>query len=286
MVSHLCLKGHTKLLHILNRIKILRRKLFFAKGVTVDVGAGHNPSIFSSVLIEKYLDDTIHRQGQALYLGNKIFVEADITCLPFSNNAFDFSVCSHVLEHVEDPVKAVSELTRISSSGYVELPSKASEYLFDRSDHLWVCSHGDDNKVLFEAKTDNFSNGFSQIFKEIIKKFGKAWYSFYFISFHYWVICHEWKGTFSIDVNGTPLIKREDVSQSDRLVDYSSLVKIERVLKRLLHKALSKKISVDDVVKLMQCNVCNEAFSRNENMLQCSCGEKYNIKGNCILVKT
>lgn len=38
---------------------------------------------------------------------------ADIHNLPYPDESFDFVLCSHVLEHVEDPRRAVSELRRV-----------------------------------------------------------------------------------------------------------------------------------------------------------------------------
>ena len=37
--------------------------------------------------------------------------------LPFSDKAFDYVICSHVLEHVEDPDLLISELMRVSNTG-------------------------------------------------------------------------------------------------------------------------------------------------------------------------
>lgn len=41
----------------------------------------------------------------------------DLMSLPFENNAYDFFVCSHVLEHVTDDQKAMRELSRITRKG-------------------------------------------------------------------------------------------------------------------------------------------------------------------------
>lgn len=44
-------------------------------------------------------------------------VKADILDLPFEDNSFDFIFCNHVLEHIEDDSKAMSELYRVMKSG-------------------------------------------------------------------------------------------------------------------------------------------------------------------------
>ena len=44
-------------------------------------------------------------------------VKADILSLPFEDNSFDFIFCNHVLEHIEDDSKAMSELYRVMRPG-------------------------------------------------------------------------------------------------------------------------------------------------------------------------
>tara|TARA_R110001583_G_scaffold39086_2_gene125625 strand:- start:960 stop:1721 length:762 start_codon:yes stop_codon:yes gene_type:complete len=44
-------------------------------------------------------------------------VKADICKLPFEDNSFDIVFCNHVLEHIEDDKKAMSELYRVLKSG-------------------------------------------------------------------------------------------------------------------------------------------------------------------------
>ena len=44
-------------------------------------------------------------------------VKADICDLPFEENSFDVIFCNHVLEHIEDDKKAMSELYRVLKPG-------------------------------------------------------------------------------------------------------------------------------------------------------------------------
>lgn len=46
---------------------------------------------------------------------------------PFSDNQFDFAICSHTLEDVRDPIWVCSELVRVARAGYVEVPSRVEE---------------------------------------------------------------------------------------------------------------------------------------------------------------
>lgn len=52
-------------------------------------------------------------------------VKADICALPFEDNSFDIILCNHVLEHIPDDKKAMSELYRVMKPngwGIVQIP--------------------------------------------------------------------------------------------------------------------------------------------------------------------
>jgi ubiquinone/menaquinone biosynthesis C-methylase UbiE len=56
-------------------------------------------------------------------------VKADILDLPFEDNSFDVIICNHVLEHIIDDKKAMSELYRVMKPkgwGIIQVPMKNS----------------------------------------------------------------------------------------------------------------------------------------------------------------
>lgn len=78
---------------------------------------------------------------------------------PYKDKEFDFSICSHVLEDIRDPLWVCSELIRTSKAGYIEIPSRLYETTFNievgglsgASHHRWVIDM-DGNKIRFTMK--------------------------------------------------------------------------------------------------------------------------------------
>lgn len=51
------------------------------------------------------------------YMMDGVDHKVDLMDIPFENDSFDFFICSHVLEHVRDDMKAIAELFRITKPG-------------------------------------------------------------------------------------------------------------------------------------------------------------------------
>ncbi len=49
--------------------------------------------------------------------GSQAMIAMDITALNFADESFDVVICNHVLEHVPDDARAMSELFRVLKSG-------------------------------------------------------------------------------------------------------------------------------------------------------------------------
>lgn len=127
----------------------------------VDVGSGDKPFWRADVFLDHLKltnsqrftsNDTVTRYGT--------FIDANAEKMPFNNKAFEFSYCSHLLEHVNRPDLVIQELTRISKRGYIEIPSGTIETLNPYSSHLWLI-YLDKNILIFIRKSDLMYKAFS-----------------------------------------------------------------------------------------------------------------------------
>ncbi|MCB9138671.1 MAG: methyltransferase domain-containing protein [Caldilineaceae bacterium] len=139
----------------------------------MDVGSGHNPHPRADVIVERYLEDVgtpAGRSGRAVVrpAGAQLVI-ADGTALPFGDKAFDFIVCSHVAEHVEEIDGFCRELNRVGQRGFIETPGKWGEYLRHPRYHRWFVSLCDGALCFDPAPVDH-----------PLGALGKLFYSIYF----------------------------------------------------------------------------------------------------------
>jgi len=94
-------------------------------------------------------------QDLSNFYKDKKFVKLNDKNLPFSDKEFDFVIASHVIEHVEDVRFFIKELERVSSKGYIELPTPLEDNLVfeNKNDHIWHLEFNDiENKLLIKKK--------------------------------------------------------------------------------------------------------------------------------------
>ena len=120
-------------------------------GQVMEVGGGQAPHPRSDVVVEKYVVDDFERPGGAPLDLSKPLIVADGQHLPFADGSFAYSIASHVLEHATDPVGFARELSRVSSAGFVQVPSRQSELTFGWPFHPWLIDRVGEG-LRFEAK--------------------------------------------------------------------------------------------------------------------------------------
>ena len=128
--------------------------------LVLEVGSGGSPYFRSNVLIDAY-ESTRERHWAPLITDRPSllgFGEA----LPFKDNAFDFVIASHVLEHSSNPDFFLKELQRVAKAGYIETPDAFMERINPYWDHRSEVTI-QDNQLLIRKKenwiVDNYLVG-------------------------------------------------------------------------------------------------------------------------------
>ena len=116
----------------------------------LDIGCGYTAHKNATVVCDVQDLSNIYKE--------KDFVKLTSNILPFKDKEFDFVIASHVIEHVKDVEIFIKELQRVSSKGYIELPTKLEDNLVfeNKKDHLWHMEFDDDKNQLIISKKIQF----------------------------------------------------------------------------------------------------------------------------------
>ena len=135
----------------------------------LDIGCGYRAHKSASVIADI--------QDLSNFYENKNFIQITEKKLPFKDKEFDFVIASHVIEHVDDFEFFIKELERISSKGYIELPSRLADNLVfeNKNDHIWWFYFDDTTNKLIVSKKNQLIDPFitvstAKLFEEIFRE--------------------------------------------------------------------------------------------------------------------
>ena len=135
----------------------------------LDIGCGYRANKYATVIadIQDFSD----------FYRDKNFIKITNDILPFKDKEFDFVIASHVIEHVKDFEFFIKELERISTKGYIELPSRLGDNLVfeNKKDHIWWFAYDDINNQIITSKKNQLIDPFitvstGKIFEEIFRE--------------------------------------------------------------------------------------------------------------------
>jgi len=136
----------------------------------LEVGPGSNPYHRSDILLELRFsteEEAYKQRGHTSPINTeKKIVYYDGGAFPFNENEFDYVICSHVLEHVEDVPFFISELQRIAPKGYLEFPTIYYDFIYDFPEHVTFLLYLEDtNKLNYMLKNESDLHKFSSVTK-------------------------------------------------------------------------------------------------------------------------
>lgn len=121
--------------------QIIKRFRINPKDKVVDIGGSMRQH--DQIKIDTLID--LIRPEEAPYgpssLKAKNFVSCDFTKqkLPFSDNQFDFCLCTHTIEDLNNPLLLLDEMSRIAKRGYITTPSMGKDMVFSHIDYTnWL----------------------------------------------------------------------------------------------------------------------------------------------------
>ena len=131
----------------------------------LDIGCGYTAHSNASVICDV--------QDLSNFYKDKKFTRLKEKTLPFKNKEFDFVIASHVMEHVDDVDYFIKELERVSTKGYIELPTILEDNLVfeNKKDHLWHMEFDDIENELQISKKIQYIEPIITV--SSIKKFSK-----------------------------------------------------------------------------------------------------------------
>ncbi|MGH7681872.1 MAG: methyltransferase domain-containing protein [Candidatus Eiseniibacteriota bacterium] len=258
--------------------------------LVLEIGSGNNPRPRADILCDRFIEDDAERGGAIV--ADRPLVEADARALPFADQAFDYVICSHVLEHVEDPERMLRELMRVARRGYIETPSEIAERLYGWPFHESVINRIGGKLVI---RKKSFRSPFGRLFHVLAER-DRAFGRFHATHPDLLLVRHEWDGTIDFEIlpgDATPIDLEDEKtieaiwrdidrgSWRDRLIPtLKGLVPRRLVVwgKSLL--SAGRRKPKKGLREIVVCPACRGPVTWRADRITCDrCGQSYPIVG-------
>lgn len=208
------------------------------KDQVLEIGPGGTPHPRSNAFLElKFSTDQekISQRGNVVQdpcFGNRPVYYYDGGKFPFENGQFDYVICSHVIEHVTDPIDFIDEIFRVGAGrGYLEYPLITYEYLYDFDVHLHFVKFDFEQRVLrYLPKRDTAFSKFSAVSALFNKTLVHGWDD----------LCSGNKKLFFEGVEFNQPFAVEKTNELRKLLPAQSLVVPKKTIRKRLGQILNK----------------------------------------------
>lgn len=162
------------------------------EALVLDIGSGDNPHGRADLLCDR--DVASHHDRPGILHLDRPFVVGDAECLPFRDDAFDYIISSHVLEHTERPDRVLGELMRVGRAGYIETPSTFSEKLGGMITHRWTTDLANGVLLVQRKARPTFDEQLHFTFHRLWQAGAPAFMFFYWQNLPLFYTRLEWRG--------------------------------------------------------------------------------------------
>lgn len=155
--------------------------------LVLEVGSGASPYFRANVLCDAY-EETQERFFTPL-VHDRPTVLAFAERLPFKDDAFDFVIASHVLEHSAEPEKFLAEIQRVAKAGYIEVPDAFMERLTHYGFHRLEITDDKHQLIIRKKKGYIQDEEVVELFHNKARPFFPKWVARFPFQFHvryYW----------------------------------------------------------------------------------------------------
>ena len=220
--------------------------MFFPEKITairpqdkvLEIGPGSTPHPRSDAFLELSFDgvqDKIAQRGGGVKdadFGSKPVHYYNGARFPFEDNQFDYVICSHVIEHVPDPVSFLSEVFRVAGGrGYLEYPLITYEYLYNFDVHLHFVKFDFEQSLLrYLPKRDTVFPEFATVCSLFYATLSCGWDD----------LCAANKSLFFEGVEFKQPFTVQKTSELEKLLPSRSLIVPKRAVRKFLGKILNK----------------------------------------------
>lgn len=262
-----------KLVEIENKIKTAYRRINHPEikrnFLVVDIGSGGSPNPRADVACD-FMDEDLERSDDLKI--DRPFVWVDVEKLPFKEKIFDYSIFSHVLEHIQNPKGALEEIQRVSRAGYIETPNAFYEFAIPHVYHFSRCTVID-GKLTVNMKA-KWEDTLGDEYFDVKKDMNKGWWDLHKLNAQSLLTMYKWKGEINYEICGNKHFEKPKELMQE--------VKTPRsFLRNLAIKAVyfilkpRKKIKMENILACPKCKG-DLVFGKEQSSAECpACNCEY-----------
>ena len=246
------------------------------------MGSGGNPFPRSNVLVDAYEDtqerhweELVHDRPTVLAFGEK---------LPFKDKSFDFVIAAHVLEHVPDPDKFLSELQRVARAGYIETPDAFMERINPYRDHRLEVTQRNNQLLIRKKASPVIDQELVELYSERAKiRIAQKLIPKYPFDFH---VQHYWSNKINyeilnpeVDATWQPISSSRTVNLSITYKQFTRQIILNGIRLLFSQKSRNNKIDLLSILVCQNCGVSD--FIKYGNVIKCNhCQHTGSVRGN------